>query len=123
MQTCHQCGNVSPEGTRQCPRCGAQMVTPPPYNNNVPPYPRQPQYVEPKSKVAAGLFAILLGWLGVQYFYCGKVTGGILAIVLSIVTCGLFDILFFVQGIIMLTMSDRDFMQKYVYTQSSFPLF
>ena len=71
----------------------------------------------------AGLLAILLGYLGVQYFYCGKVGGGFLTILLSLVTCGMWYVITLIQGIYMLTLSDRDFDNKFVYTTSTFPIF
>lgn len=76
-----------------------------------------------KDKTAAGILAILLGGLGVQYFYLGKIAGGFITILLSLVTCGLWPILTLVQGILMLTMSEQEFDEKYVYTDSVFPLF
>lgn len=76
-----------------------------------------------KSRGVAGLLAILLGYLGVQYFYLGKVGAGLIAIALSLVTCGIFPLLFLVQGILMMTMSQEQFDQKYVLSDSTFPLF
>lgn len=87
--------------------------------------PHSPMYgAQPvKDKTATGLFAIFLGSLGIQYFYLGKVTGGIITIVLSLITCGVWSILTLIQGILMLTMTQAEFERKYVYTQSDFPLF
>lgn len=76
-----------------------------------------------KDKLACGLLAILLGTLGIQYFYLGKVGAGLLTILLSIVSCGLWGILVLVQGILMITMSQQEFDRKYVYTDRWFPLF
>ncbi len=76
-----------------------------------------------KSKTTAGIFALLLGWLGIHYFYCGKVGGGFITILLVIVTCGLWELLTFVQGILILTMSQEEFDRKYVNSTSVFPLF
>jgi len=76
-----------------------------------------------KSRLAAGLFAILLGTFGIQYFYCGKTTGGIICILLSLVTCGFWSIITLIQGILMIVMNQNEFEQKYVYSTSSFPLF
>ena len=83
----------------------------------------QPVASSGKDKVAAGVLALLLGSFGVQYFYLGKVGGGFLTILLSLVTCGLWGAITFVQGILMLTMTQEEFDRKYVYTNSSFPLF
>ena len=76
-----------------------------------------------KSRGVAGLLAILLNGLGVHYFYLNKVGGGLVCILLSLITCGIWCIVPFIQGIIMLTMNQEDFERKYVNTQSFMPLF
>ncbi len=76
-----------------------------------------------KSRGVAGLLALLIGWLGVHYFYCGKVGGGFICILLCAVTCGLWSVLTFVQGILMMCMRSDEFERKYVNTPSTFPLF
>ncbi|MBR1712158.1 MAG: DUF4234 domain-containing protein [Alloprevotella sp.] len=76
-----------------------------------------------KSRGVAALLAILLGGLGVHFFYLGKVGGGIVCILLSLVTCGIWPILMLVQGVVMLTMKQDDFERKYVYSDSFMPLF
>lgn len=74
-------------------------------------------------RVLCGILAILLGSLGVQYFVIGKVGAGLLTILLTIVTCGLWSVLTLVQGIMMLTMSDAEFERKYVLSNATLPLF
>ena len=74
-------------------------------------------------KTLCGIMAILFGTLGVQYFILGKIGGGLVTILLSIVTCGLWEILMIVQGVLMLTMSDEEFYRKYVASPSFMPLF
>lgn len=76
-----------------------------------------------KSKTTAGILALLLGGLGIQYFYVGKVGAGFLTILLSIVTCGIWEVLMFIQGILMLTMTQQEFDQKYVFSDKTLPLF
>lgn len=76
-----------------------------------------------KEKTVAGILAILLGGLGVQYFYIGKVAGGVVCLLLSLFTCGLWTILTLIQGIMMLTMTQEEFEKKYVYSTSFMPLF
>jgi len=71
----------------------------------------------------AALFAILLGGFGVQYFYLGKIAGGIITIILSLVTCGIWYWVVLVQGILMFCMDNSTFRRKYVLTNSTFPLF
>lgn len=76
-----------------------------------------------KSRGLAGLFAILLGTLGIHYFYIGKIAGGIITIILSIITCGIWNIINIIVGIKMLTMKQPEFEEKYVNTPSTLPLF
>ncbi len=74
-------------------------------------------------RIAAGVIAILVGYLGIHYFICGKSFAGFITILLSLVTCGVWTVVTFVQGIMMLCMSDADFDNKYVNSTSIFPLF
>lgn len=76
-----------------------------------------------KDRIAAGLLAIFLGFFGVQYFYVGKTAGGIYCLLLSIITCGIWEVVSFIQGILMITMTQQEFENKYVLSDSTFPLF
>lgn len=137
----------------QCPRCGSQFMLPNAMNSvrcpscgeqfqAVMPEATPPQFGTPnyaygapaapgvfdqgpsgKSRGVAGLLAILLGSLGIHYFYVGKTGGGFLCILLSLITCGLWSIIPLIQGILMLTMTQEQFESKYVNTPSTFPLF
>lgn len=78
---------------------------------------------EGKSRGVTALFAILLGGFGVQYFYLGKVMAGIITIILSLVTCGMWCWVSLVQGILLFCMDNASFRRKYVLTTSQFPLF
>lgn len=74
-------------------------------------------------KILCGIMAILFGGLGVQYFVLGRVGAGFLTILLTLVTCGVWEVVTLVQGILMLCMTDSDFRRKYMDTTASFPLF
>ena len=78
-----------------------------------------------KSRGVAALLAILIGALGIHYFYVGKNTAGIICLVLTLCSCGwaatLLSIMGIIQGILMFTMTEDDFERRYVYTQSVFP--
>jgi len=64
-------------------------------------------------KIPAGIFAILLGGLGVHKFYLGYTSAGIIQILLS--CCGgLGHLIGVVEGIIYLTKSDDEFVAMYV---------
>jgi len=65
-------------------------------------------------KVLAGVLGILLGGLGVHRFILGDVVGGILRIVITLVTCGFGSILGLIEGIIYLTKSDEEFVATYI---------
>ncbi len=61
--------------------------------------------------MAAGLFALLLGGVGVHKFYLGRVGWGIVYLLF----CWTFipAVLGLIEGIIYITMSDQAFAQKY----------
>lgn len=64
-----------------------------------------------KSKVTAGILAILLGGIGIHKFYLGKVGWGLVYLLFSWTSIPMF--LGFIEGIIYLTMSDSSFNSKF----------
>lgn len=73
--------------------------------------PQPPQ--QENKKVLAGIMGILFGSLGIHKFVLGYTNEGIIQLVVSIVTCGLFGIVGFIEGIIYLTKSDEEFYNTY----------
>jgi len=67
--------------------------------------------VRGRNRVAAALFAILLGAFGVHKFYLGKVGLGVLYLVFF--WTAIPALVGFIEGIIYLTMSDMDFAAKF----------
>lgn len=65
-------------------------------------------------KLVAGLLGILLGWTGAHKFILGYQKEGIIQLVLSLVTCGLFGVVGIIEGIIYLTKSDQEFVSTYI---------
>jgi TM2 domain-containing membrane protein YozV len=65
-------------------------------------------------KIVAGICGILLGGLGIHRFILGDTKGGIIRIVISVVTCGAGGIIGLIEGIIYLTKSDEDFVKEYI---------
>ncbi|HIZ85341.1 MAG TPA: TM2 domain-containing protein [Candidatus Coprenecus stercoravium] len=106
---CSNCGAKMPQDMKYCPQCGC-------------PNPASPEKY-PKEKLVSGLLAIFLGGLGIHYFYLGKSTAGLITILLTLCTCGIWPFVMLIQGIIMLTMDEGDFNEKYYYTEKKFPLF
>ena len=73
-----------------------------------------PSLPQKSNRVLCGVLAILFGWLGVHRFILGDTGGGILRIVISIVTCTAGGSLIgLIEGIIYLTKSDEEFVQIY----------
>lgn len=76
-----------------------------------------------KKKIVAGILALLLGGLGIHYFYIGKPIGGIISLVLNFFTCGLAVIVSsLVVGIRMLTCSDEVFKSRYLDSTKAMPI-
>lgn len=69
--------------------------------------------MEDSKRVLAGVMGILFGGFGIHRFLIGDTTGGILRIVISIVTCGIGSLIGFIEGIIYLTKTDAQFVQEY----------
>jgi TM2 domain-containing membrane protein YozV len=65
-------------------------------------------------KIAAGICGILLGGLGIHKFILGYTKEGVIQLILSIVTCGIFSIVGLVEGILYLVKSDEEFEEIYI---------
>ncbi len=76
-------------------------------------YPQQPAYnyqpnqgIEPppgyvqKSRIAAGIFAMLLGVYGIHSFYLGNSSRGLMQLLISLLTCGVGAIVMAIWGIL-----------------------
>ncbi|WP_254279677.1 zinc-ribbon domain and TM2 domain-containing protein [Haloarcula marina] len=98
---CHACGTQISAGAKFCPDCGAQ----------------QDGAVGSESgsrevdRVTAGIFAILLGGLGVHHFYLGNVGLGVLYLCFSWTFIP--ALVGVIEGIIYLTKTDEEFQRQY----------
>ncbi len=78
--------------------------------------------MEEKSKIAAGLFALFFGSLGVHKFYLGYTRDGVITLLVTIIggilTVGIASFVMgmigLIEGILYLTKSDEDFKNTYV---------
>lgn len=72
-------------------------------------------------RIICGVFAIILGGLGIHKFILGMVATGIIMLVVSIITApftcgfgyGIMGVIGLIEGIIYLTRSDAEFVQTY----------
>lgn len=100
---CSDCGDVIKLKAEICPRCGVRQLAAPNALSATAP--------NGKSKIAAALLAFFLGAFGVHKFYLGQVGLGILYLVFFWTFIP--AIIAFIEFIILLTMSDETFNQKY----------
>jgi len=128
---CPKCAALVPPGTKACPSCGVPFVQQPVTPRSG--YQQQP--VPPLSeahnkKVAAGLFAILLPFLGIHKFILGYHGAGWVYLGIFLGSCCCFFILPFftfpimgtialIEGIIYLTKTDEDFYHTYMVNRRS----
>ncbi|UZT99662.1 TM2 domain-containing protein [Chryseobacterium fluminis] len=68
-----------------------------------------------EKKIPAAILGILVGWLALNKFYLGYTKEGIIPLVLNIITFGAASIIPFIEGILYLFMSDKQFDDTYVY--------
>ncbi|MFD2255549.1 TM2 domain-containing protein [Luteolibacter algae] len=83
-------------------------------NQSVPPTPPAYTKEQKDKKLLAGILGILLGWTGAHKFILGYTKEGMIQLVISLVTCGLFGIVGLIEGIIYLTKSDDEFVATYL---------
>lgn len=127
--TCPQCGAPITPGAEECKFCGEKLVqqqvnqgfqqVQQPQRGYVQQVPKQQPAnvtgINPawpvRSKIAAGILAILLGGIGVHKFYLGKIGMGIVYILFC--WTGITAVVGLVEGIIYLCSSDEDFQLKH----------
>jgi hypothetical protein len=98
---CQSCAAVLNSRAEICPRCGVRQPLP----TGMVGLPGQ------KSRLAAGLFAILFGGIGVHKFYLGRIGQGILyALFFWTMIPAVIGI---IEGILYLTMTDQAFQAQY----------
>jgi hypothetical protein len=102
---CSECGAIIRANAEICPKCGVRQM-PPPFNVNLGP-------VTPggRNRIAAAIFAILLGSLGIHKFYLGLTGWGV--VYLLFCWTGIPTVVGIIEGILLLVMSDEEFTRQY----------
>lgn len=80
-----------------------------------------------KSRGVAGLLALLMGAVGLHYFYLNKPTAGIIFLVATLLSCGALglvtEIVSIIQAVLFFTSSQEEFDRKWVNCPTNFPIF
>jgi hypothetical protein len=111
MKFCHACGRTIDRRAEICPLCGVRQPMEHPQDGlGLNAMPTSGAYLlRPggKSRITAGIFALLLGSFGVHKFYLGETKLGILYLLFF--WTGIPGLIGFIEGIIYLIKSDEEF--------------
>jgi len=114
---CHACAAPIDVRAQICPKCGVGQP-----GMQFPHAERELREASSK-KLAAGMTAIFLGYLGIHKFILGMTTPGLIMAGVSVATCGIgafpMGIIGVIEGIIYLTKSDEEFYELYVVEKQS----
>jgi TM2 domain-containing membrane protein YozV len=96
FKTCPRCGATAQLADRACAQCGhlfrtqfwppGQQPGPPPGGPAPPAFGGYPASHGQKSKVAAGVMGILIGWTGAHRFYLGYHVIGAIQLILTLLS-------------------------------------
>jgi TM2 domain-containing protein len=100
---CADCGSIINAKAEICPKCGVRQLAAPGIIG--------PSTLTGRNRIAAAIFALLLGGLGIHKFYLGRIGQGILYLIFFWTFIP--AVVGFIEGIIYLTMSDQEFEAKY----------
>ena len=122
---CTKCGAVNEDTAQYCVNCQAQLT---PVSGGYKPMQSVNQGASgamtdwkalgADKKILAGILGIVVGAFGVHKFVLGYTTEGIIMLLITVLTCGVFaivpSIIGIVEGVIYLTKSDEDFVRTYL---------
>ncbi len=122
---CPECGEPMSSIDNCCPNCGCPRYKTESNTTSNDVFSNGPSG---KSRGVAALLAVFLGSIGAHYFYLGKNTAGVINILLVflgwifIIPPLFVGILTIIQCILMFTMTQEEFEQRYIYTNKTYPL-
>lgn len=108
---CPNCGFRLDQDDHFCPNCGYPTDDLNGYYTKTEDKLFDYQNMPAKSRITAGILAILLGDLGIHEFYLGRTGKGVLMLLFS--WTGIPGIFGLIQGIIILMQSDEEFARQY----------
>jgi len=107
---CYACAAILDVRAELCPRCGIRQPALP-GSTALTVQGARPLARTTRNKTTAGVFALVLGGLGIHKFYLGQTAAGIVYLVFCWTLIPAF--IAFIEGILFLTMSDESFAEKY----------
>ena len=122
---CTKCGAVNEDTAQYCVNCQAQLT---PVSGGYQPMQSVNQGASgamtdwkalgADKKILAGILGIVVGAFGVHKFVLGYKTEGLIMLLITVLTCGIFgvvsSVIGIVEGIIYLTKSDEEFVRTYL---------
>ena len=122
---CTKCGAVNEDTAQYCVNCQAQLT---PVSGGYQPMQSVNQGASgamtdwkalgADKKILAGILGIVVGAFGVHKFVLGYTTEGLIMLLITVLTCGIFgmvsSVIGIVEGIIYLTKSDEEFVRTYL---------
>jgi TM2 domain-containing membrane protein YozV len=95
MINCYACGHMLHESAKACTQCGFQGV----------------QFAPSHNRILAAMLALFLGGIGIHKFYLGRIGQGIVYLLFCWTLIPAF--IAFIEAIVYLCTSDKDFARKY----------
>lgn len=105
---CFACAAILDVRAELCPKCGVRQPTMPGAMTVAPVMALAPST---RSKTSAGVFALLLGGIGVHKFYLGQTAAGVLYLLFCWTLIP--SLIAFIEALVLFGMSDDAFARKY----------
>ena len=121
---CTKCGAINDDTAQVCTTCQASLTPVSGYqpmqsvNQGTPGAITDWKAMGADKKILAGILGIVVGAFGVHKFVLGYTTEGMIMLLITVLTCGIFaivpSVIGIVEGIIYLTKSDEEFVMTYL---------